>query len=373
MKVTKAFYIGLFVGAMIYLYTPYPSMKETQAILIGLLVFVKFLRTRETFSSRVAEPLQIDHNVMVNPIGWQWVNDTTIKSTVRFLVTKGECDYENLIARPGFGFPSQSDGFGYSNWNRLQGTNAWFAWNEGTGGTGWFWWTQSPSWHKLPDAQKRKMLELDMFITSQGVTPQFPVGYSITCPDFNFNRSTRVWVQFTYNPMARIGPPNEDLKSKIKELPPLMVKDPEIFVHKEGWELIDPTLATIKIPIFASQGEFDPSIVKGSNKNRENEWFSWKTIQDKNRDHITLLGRLNNQAQPPHLPKRYMVEVKDSQRDRYVRVTITILNNPFVNSIEGVKDKRCPSKTETCMKMTRTSCLLPLLLRQQWQGISDNH
>lgn len=315
----------------------------------------------------IAQPLQIDNNIMVNPVGWRWSSSNqTITTKVRFYVTEGEYDYENMVARPQLGFPSKSDGFGYSNWNNLQGTNAWFAWNEGTGGTGWFWWKPSTYWYSLKPEQKRKMLELVLFITNQGVLPDFPVGYSVTCPDYNFNRSVRVWVQFTSNPMQNMlltRSPHSDTKMGGEKMPPLLIKDTQIVIPKSRWVLLDQDIATCSVPLQANQGEIDWMMIRGKEKNRGDGWFRWEAKQNGVID-ITL----NNQITPPKFPARYIIEIKDTHRDRYVRATIILPNNPFVNYIEKLvrtpESQLCPTTKQICITADRTRCHLPLLLRQ---------
>jgi hypothetical protein len=381
------FYVTLFVAALAYRYPLFAGNREGQAFGIALLFLGAMLleetevRNQEHFDSpQVAQPLEIDNNIMVNPIGWRWTNETTITTQVRFTVNKGECDYENLVGRPGLGFPSKSDGFGYTTWNRMQGNNAWFAWNEGTGGTGWFWWKPTAYWHNLSSYEKAKMLELDLMITNVGVVPAFPVGYSITCPDANFSRSVRVWVQFTRNPMADMSHPFEqapDKRIRHDRAPPLQVEHTTLTIPADKWTILNQETATLDIPIKARQGGIDWTMIKGADKHGRG-WFSWSINANshiQSRSKVVLSAKLHQQLEPPaHFPAHYLVEIKDAHRDRYVRVNIVLLNNPFVKYIGKLEttpeSKICPEQTR--LSTLRTSCQLPLLIRTHLRDLNSN-
>jgi len=370
------FYVTLFVAAIVYRYPVLNGSRESQAFAAALLFMGVMLldnnQTERFDDLQYSEPLEFDRNRVYNPTGWRWTNETTITTTVEFHVSKGECDYANLVARPGLGFPSKSDGFGYTTWNRLQGTNAWFAWNEGTGGSGWFWWKPTAYWYNLSDERKRKFLQLDLMITSEGETPSFPVGYSVTCPDYNFSRSVRLWVDFTYNPMWRMekyNPFSQGPDRRVIEGPPLIITDPTIVIPPDKFVILNQFRAEVNVPIQAQQGGIDWTMLSGNEKNGHG-WFSWKVNTDshlQSRSQVVLHVTLNSQASPPrHFPAKYTVEIKDAHRDRYVRVVLVLLKNPFSVYIEpdSLKEsKSCPDSCETRLSGTRCRCNLPLLLR----------
>lgn len=363
-KCIAFFYIFLFVAVTSYRY----RFSESEAFATSLL-FLGFLllyqtrfRNLEKFGGlEYSEPLEFRRNRVYNPTGWRWTNETTIKTTVDFYADKGECDYANLMARPQLGFPSKSDGFGYTTWNDLQGTNAWFAWNEGTGGSGWFWWKPSDHWQSLPDKTKRKFLQLELMVTSEGETPSFPTGYSVTCPDYNFSRSVRLWVEFSYNPMLRIHKYNSKDKIKDKE-PPLIISNPTVILPANKLVVLNQFIAEGSVIIKAQQGKIGKVFMSDQ---KDNDWFSW-SVNKSNNSQIDLKITVNSQQKPPdHFPARYTIKIKDAERERYVKVVIVLVKNPFSISIApDTKQKICPDSIRTRSEEMRCRCALPLLLRQ---------
>lgn len=318
-----------------------------------ILIFISVLLFRNN-TEHFSEPLKININQFYNPTGWKWTNSNTIMSSLEIKASEGEIDFDNIIARPSLGYPTQSDGFGYSNWNRLQGTNAWFEWNQATGGTGWFWWKLSDEWQKLPEELKRKKLILDMMITSEGEIPPFPVGFSLTVPDFSFSRSVRVWVNFTKNPIASMGKPD------ISNI--LIVENPNIILDE--WTMVTDDYAVRDTRILAERGEFDQSMTRGEEKNKK-EWFSWKLVPSKSSAEVIIRCEIYNiLPSPKTFPVKYILKVKDKHRDRYIRVTLTLTENPFKKNVEEViSDKVCPNISKITLSPIRCRCNLPFLLK----------
>jgi hypothetical protein len=282
----------------------------------------------ETFDSpRINLPLEINNNKILDPTNWKWLNKNTIQSQVTFATNQGEIDYKQLVARPQLGFPTNWGGLGY-NAQGIQSNHFWYAWNDATGGTGWFWWNLSNDWNNLSKKQKRKQLILDIFINNEGLTPIFPVEYSITCPDYSFSRSVHVFVEFTKNPMNNMNP----LKSKLLP-PPILLKSPTIFIQKNQWDILNDNYAIAKPPLSLHQGEIDWEKI---NK-KTNSWFSW-SVKNK-----TLIGTINNSFTPPSFPARYKLTLKDKHRERYLKVTIVLLGNPFVKNKKKLI-KLCPQE-----------------------------
>jgi hypothetical protein len=315
------------------------------------------------------EPLEFKTNKFYNPSNWKWTDKNTITTKLNIYTNQGEFDPNNLIGRPGLGFPSKSDGFGYTSWNRLQGTNAWFSWNEGTGGTGWFWWRPTTEWYKLPHEKRRKYLQLELLITKIGGEPTFPTGYSITFPDYNFSRSVRVWVEFTYNPFNFIT--TKYKKSKLIPLsygPPLILEKNVITIPGGKWVILNNS-AELYIPVNIQQGYFDLTLTDGKERN-SNNWFSWSLpaiVQTDNQ--IIFKAIINNESEPPsHFPARYHIKVKDRNNDRYVNLKIILLNNPFVKYIGHLETENiseiCPSFNKINLSEKRLTGNLPILIKQ---------
>lgn len=370
-------------------------MRKTSVVAgvaaIALLIWILLggLRSEMFDVQPYAQPLQIARSRIVDPIGWRWTNENTVMTTVQFTFDQGELDYDNLIGRPGLGFPSSSDGFGYSSWNKLQGTNAWFAWNEGTGGTGWFWWKPSGRWRRLPDEQKRKMLELDLMTTNQGVIPDFPVGYSITCPDLNFSRSLRIWVEFTSSPISNMSqaydPYNDATEPGSTTIignkpPPLQLEYTNMTIHPRQWTVLSPSTAEVRIPVQAKQGGIDWAMITGAQKKNTpggSSWLSWSVNMDNHAQspsQVVLDVVASNAYEPPTFPATYVVDLKDANRDRSARLKLIISKNPFDsaalddqtlqrNDPDNIHSSACPPTLDS----TSCRCNLPLMIRRPCQ------
>jgi hypothetical protein len=399
-------WVAMLVAAVIYKYPFSRSHPPEQQAFIAALLITGFLLLKtektENFTTSGQKILPLSHvqadidtgltawepkvhavltmvnNKIIDPKGWRWDNHNTISTTIKVKSLTGVMDYDNLIGRPQLGYPSKSGGFGYTNWNQLQGTNAWFALNESTGGNGWFWWKLDQAWHHLPEEQKHKELWLKLMITGHGMTPSFPTGYSLTIPDWSFDRSVRYWVEFSKDPMDDMPHPTEqEPDHKLRDGPPLMLRNTHIKIPSSAWTMEERGIAVAEVPIHAEHGNIDWSYVTGDERNGKG-WFSWEidpTVSIQSPQLVVLRAHIRDRLQPPdHFPARYRIEIKDRHRDRFVRATLLVMNNPFqVYRETGPKwetqesrkriTPHCPETQEMPSSGLRCRCQVPVLLR----------
>jgi len=274
-------------------------------ILIILLLFNR--RIWENFNTLPV--LTLEKTRVYNLKNWEKLPNNILTNEVTIKAKTGKIDPNTLMSIPQFGFPSLSGGNGYSNINRLQGTNGWDYYDEGRDGNKWFfWYILSKSAYEI---------KIKIILMGNSSPPVFPISYSVRVPDYYHKILTRFWITFTHNPFI-----SQNINSISQ---PLLLDKKSITIKTNEWIKLRHK-NTMQFPITASQGLIDYNNVTGPQKQTPT-WFSWKlseyNVQNENR--IVISCKINNNYQPPTLPVRYTLKIKDKNFNTYINYIIIIV------------------------------------------------
>ena len=279
-------------------------------MLIKILIVLSILliltsTTYESFDNN--EVLTLEKTKVYDIKNWKRLPNNTLINYVSIKAKTGKIDSENLMSIPQFGFPSLSGGNGYSNINKLQGTDGWQYDYEARHGNKWFWWQI--------ENKNEKEIKIKIILTGNSSAPEFPVSYSVRVPDKYNKILTRFWIIFTHNPFTTF------VKNSISL--PLILDRKNITIEKDMWIKLR-NKNTVDIPINAIQGVIDTYNITDT----QTDWFSWKlsNFEQQGPKRIIISAELNNNINPPNnFPVSYAIKVKDKNYDNYVNYIITII------------------------------------------------
>lgn len=280
--------------------------------IIILLLIILIICSRKTIERFTYLPVLTLENTHVYDItNWKRLPNNILTSEITIKAKSGKIGYNNLMAMPDFGFPSLSGGNGYSNINKLQGTDGWQYQYEARHGNKWFWW--------YIVNKNEKEIKIKIILTGNSSSPVFPVSYNVKLPDYNHGILTRFWITFTHNPfVTKINNNNNSISQ------PLILDRKTITLNDEMWIKIKDK-STIDIPVNAIQGMIDYDSILDTNKETPT-WFSWKlnnyNVQNANR--IVISCKIDNNMSPDKLPVNYIVKIKDKNYNNHINYIITI-------------------------------------------------
>jgi hypothetical protein len=239
---------------------------------------------------------------------------------------------------PNFGFYKNS-GLEYTTVNKLQGTDGWFDLNQARHGHNWFWWYPTVNWQNKKDEEKRTELEIRLIVKNSETKPEFPLSFGLKIPDFNYDKSVRVWLTLTHNPIDYMSnscttPTTPLLKSSssfYKLSPPLLFKHANISIGNNLWKIYN-NIAHVNIIIPIQQGNIDWMDITGLYKDSNKTWFSWKINYDYNlhdSTEIKIQCTANSFYNTPSFPASYTIKIKDKNMKRFIYVKLKVLDNPF--------------------------------------------
>jgi hypothetical protein len=341
-------------------------LKRIIIIFIIIIFFVKGINSvglpNEYFYSpttsgevSMADPLELDKDVIVDPCNWKWDSGNVITTIINIKAIKGQINFQDIMTVPNLGF-YQNSGLEYTSVNKLQGTNGWFYLNQSRHGHGWFWWQPTVHWQNQTDEAKRTELEIRLIVTNSKTKPEFPVSFGLKIPDFNYERSVRVWLTLTHNPIDYMSSScnisDTSLlnvpASSYKLLPPLLLQHSNISIGNNLWKIYN-NVAQVNVPISIQQGGIDWTNITGNYKDSSNTWFSWTSNYDSHLHsptEITIQCTANSFYKPPSFPVYYTIKIKDKNMKRFIYVKLKVLDNPF--TYEYDKPTTFKQQSRTC-------------------------
>jgi hypothetical protein len=324
-------------------------LRKIITILIIIIFFVKGIYSlsskNEYFYSSTSrgkivtvDPLELDKYIILDPGNWTCESENVITTIIKIKAIKGQISFQNIMSVPNFGFYKNS-GLEYTTVNKLQGTDGWFYLNQARHGHNWFWWYPTVNWQNKKDEEKRTELEIRLIVKKSETKPEFPLSFGLKIPDFNYDKSVRVWLTLTHNPIDYMSkscttPATPLLKSSsslYKLSPPLLLKHANISIGNNLWKIYN-NLAHVNIIIPIQQGNIDWMDITGLYKDSNKTWFSWKTNYDYNlhdSTEIKIQCTANSFYNTPSFPASYTIKIKDKNMKRFIYVKLKVLDNPF--------------------------------------------
>lgn len=212
-----------------------------------------------------ADPLELEKDKfnLYPKSGWILGLEGKVFKIIKIKAIVGQIDFENVMAFPVIGF-HQNGGLNYDYQNKSEGTNMHFYQNQARhGNRGYYQWFTTKKWNSLSDEKKRMELDIKIVIDPNQINkPRFPVSFAIQVPDFNYNKSFRVWVILYGNPIPT--------KNEINFIPPLRLKFHKIIIPSRNWNINNKEIAITRIPLNITQGEIDENLIM---TNSNINWF----------------------------------------------------------------------------------------------------
>lgn len=273
-------------------------------ILILLLLLLTFKNTYEPFE----QVLTLEKTKIYDIKNWKNIGNNTYVNYITIKAKTGKIGYKNLMSTPQFGFPSLSGGNGYSNINKLQGTDGWKYDYEARHGNKWFWW--------IVESKNEKEIKIKVIITANSTAPEFPVSYNVKLPDYYHKILTRFWIVFTHNPFVK------PIKNSISL--PLILDRKNITIEKDMW-IKTIRKSVVNIPINAIQGMIDTYNIVGD----KFKWISWilSNYESQSQKRIVVQLQLNvsNELDDVKFPFNYNLKIKDGNYNNYINYVIRII------------------------------------------------